>query len=239
MLDTSRARPIFDPRNTHSPVLVAGVGATGSHIVAQLVAYGVNHVTFVDDDTVSPHNLPNQVFQDRDIGLPKVEAMHEYIRDKYLTEEDHGLAIIEVAGRLPEVLPRCNTGFRAKTLDTCPVIFLCVDSMEARKQIVDALYKEYEERGYDWVVIDTRMASTHGNIINFAISDKSKWEKTLIRDEDAEMSPCGAAITCVSTTQIIASLAVWEYLKMHVDPEAVEERIDVFLKPLSIHTRRL
>lgn len=56
-------------------VLIAGVGATGSQLLAQLVRAGVGRIRFADDDTVTLENLHRQqLYTEADCGQPKVGA---------------------------------------------------------------------------------------------------------------------------------------------------------------------
>lgn len=56
-------------------VLVVGVGATGSQLLALLVRAGVGRIRFADDDRVSLENLHRQqLYAEADCGRPKVEA---------------------------------------------------------------------------------------------------------------------------------------------------------------------
>lgn len=56
-------------------LLVVGVGATGSQLLALLVRAGAGRIRFADDDRVSPENLHRQqLYAEPDIGQPKVAA---------------------------------------------------------------------------------------------------------------------------------------------------------------------
>lgn len=235
MVDIRRSQSIFDPEKHEHPVLVAGCGATGSHVALQLACLGVKHLTVVDYDTVSEHNLTNQAYVLEDVDMLKVVAMRMSLIEKL----GNDVSLHAISKRLPDAFSEMTTDQAYFRDGRIPVMILAVDSMEARREIVNALHFLWKERKVPWYVIDTRMASTHGNIIGFRIEHKAKWEATLIDDKQAEASPCGQAITVLPTVQFIASLAVWEYIKLCTDPDALEERIDVFLKPLSIHCSKL
>jgi hypothetical protein len=105
--------------------------------------------------------------------------------------------------------------------------------MKARREIVEAL------PAGNWYIIDTRMAASHGNVLGFDADKRERYYNTLIRDEDAEVAPCGTQITVIPTVYRTASDAVWEYIKLCTDPDALEEKIDFFLKPTAVNTGRM
>lgn len=175
----------------------------------------------MDFDTVAEHNIPNQAFDSSMVGMLKVEAFEAVANRKCFD----GPRVKCINGRLPDAIPKGD--YRSGS-----VVILAVDTMKARKEIVDALPA-------DVYVIDTRMGATHGNVIGFMASDRKKWEETLIRDDEAEGSVCGTEITAISTVFFIAGLAVNEYIKLCTDPDACEEHIKFFLKPLSVISCKL
>lgn len=218
MHDISRHRRIFDPKQHERPVVLAGCGATGSHVALQLASLGVRNMLLVDFDLVEGHNLCNQIYHKRDVGSYKTEALNSLLKKKF---GGKGFSILN--GRLPETPIESDY--------TNPVMILCVDSMRSRGEIVTALHSA------DWHIIDTRMGMTHGNILSFNISERDKWYETLINDDEAEAPVCGASSSVLPTVQFTASLAVWEYIKLCTDPDAMVNRIDYFLKPTALSGR--
>lgn len=63
-------------RLAHARVLILGAGAVGSHVLWNLAAIGVGHITVVDFDTVEESNLNRQLmYWPEDIGKSKVEVI--------------------------------------------------------------------------------------------------------------------------------------------------------------------
>lgn len=242
MYSLIRHMHIFNPITHENPVLLVGCGAVGSHIAMQLVAMGCENLTVVDFDRVEEHNLANQIFDVSDVGHAKVFRLLDHAHRKLGTDSD--ITVRTVVGKLPEKLNECITASQAKRMKKTPVLILAVDSMEARREIAEAVAASAIRRNQNWHFIETRMASTHGNIYSFpyhpiAPIKYDAWKETLIDDGEGEVSPCGTPMVVIPTVQVISSLAVWEYIKLCVDPDAMSEVTDVFLKPTMITTRRL
>ncbi len=83
-LNGSQSQELLASKN----VLILGVGGTGSVVLQHLVGAGIGKVTLIDSDSVSIHNLNRQfIFKDTDVGQPKVEAAHNYIRSQGVNTE--------------------------------------------------------------------------------------------------------------------------------------------------------
>ncbi len=60
---------------------IAGVGGLGSNVAMLLARSGVQEFVLIDDDVVDASNLNRQQFFPRHIGMRKVDAMEEILRD--------------------------------------------------------------------------------------------------------------------------------------------------------------
>src|SRR5687768_10361302 len=60
---------------------VIGVGAIGRQVALQAAALGVRRLQLVDFDSVEPTNVTTQGYRDGDVGLTKVTATREAIRE--------------------------------------------------------------------------------------------------------------------------------------------------------------
>ncbi len=79
-------------------VLVIGAGGLSSPALSVLIESGVRQLTLVDDDRVDQTNLQRQtLFQESDVGRPKVEAAAERLRT--MVPEGQHLDIALVAAR--------------------------------------------------------------------------------------------------------------------------------------------
>lgn len=69
----------FHPSQAKGAVHIIGCGAVGSSIAFILAHCGVTNFVLYDDDTVESHNIANQMFREKDIGRPKVEALRDIL----------------------------------------------------------------------------------------------------------------------------------------------------------------
>ena len=63
-------------------VLIAGCGSGGSAVAQQLVMSGIRDFTLVDHDVLGPENVIRHVCGRRYIGVKKVEALADVLRDR-------------------------------------------------------------------------------------------------------------------------------------------------------------
>lgn len=223
-INTLRHDTIYNDAIHGLPVMIIGMGATGSHLFSQLVCLGVSKIICVDPDTVESHNLANQIYNHSDIGLPKVSAAQNWVMNK-LGEMPEGYSFI--CGSVPEYLPESFNG----------VVFLLTDTMESRKEI----YKALQDNDNIKVIrlFETRMGAMQGEVFNLNTDNPItmlNWESTLFDDDlpSAEVSACGTALSVGATASILASFAAWEYVNFTTNPEGCNERIHFFTRPAQL-----
>ena len=123
-MDLSKSYEFFQPEKDNSRIHIVGCGSVGSTIAENLARCGITKFTLWDFDTVEPHNIVNQMFNQNDVGALKVEALKNMLIDINPEIKDN----IEVK---PD-------GWKGKMMSG--YIFLCVDSIELRKEIVRKTY---------------------------------------------------------------------------------------------------
>ena len=69
----------FNPTEIKDEICIIGCGAIGSTIAEMLVRLGIESINLYDFDTVSEHNITNQMFRNEDIGKNKVDALEEIL----------------------------------------------------------------------------------------------------------------------------------------------------------------
>ena len=101
---------------------VIGVGAIGRQVAIQLTAIGVPVLQLIDFDHVDISNLATQGYMHKDLKRPKVDVTAEFCR-----EINYDLQVEVVLDRFKRTTPVGNC------------VFLCVDKIDARKHIWDAV----------------------------------------------------------------------------------------------------
>lgn len=222
-ISITRHMSIFNPIDFHEiPIHIIGCGATGSRIFMSLVELGCTNITCYDFDNVEAHNLANQAFIYEHIGVPKVDALQHLYTLKTGAESPDTMHFINA----------CVGKLNPFKLDG--IVFLLTDTMASRKEI----YEECITADVQ-CLIETRMASTHGNVFCVEPTQFPTWFSTLGDDEHMEVSPCGTSISVGPTANIIANLAVWQMIAFLTDPLGKTPRSDIYLKPLIVITEDL
>ncbi len=139
-LDTKRHDALFNKKAFTQDLHLIGAGSVGSAVAYQLAKLGVGDASAFhlwDGDTVAPHNLPNQAYYTRDVGLKKVDALQRNI-----CEWSDGTEAIVHGEYVTEEIPLAG------------IVILCLDNMEARRDICrDSLWNNPRVK----LVIETRM----------------------------------------------------------------------------------
>lgn len=221
-LSTIRHASVFDPTKNNVPVTIIGAGATGSRIWLALVELGLTNITVYDFDHVEAHNLANQIYLQEHIGMPKVEALADYYLKK--------------TGRNPpDTMRFINQKVEPdQEAELAGILFLLTDTMKSRREI---LKHQIIGNSNIFNVIETRMASSYGNVFQFNPFDQDEvtaWENSLIDDDDAEVSLCGSSISVGTTASVIANIAVWQFMLFLTQQDVIDKQVNIFLKPLCV-----
>lgn len=121
-MNLAKSLDVFSPHDVKGRIHIIGCGSVGSSIAELLARYGLTNITLYDFDIVEPKNIVNQMFTERHIGQPKVEALKEILCD------------INPAAKHDIVLE--PNGWQGQPL--AGYVFLAVDNIEIRQKIVDA-----------------------------------------------------------------------------------------------------
>lgn len=203
-LDISRHRELFDPDTFTRPITIIGAGATGSWLALALAKLGLEDITVWDFDKVEEHNIPNQAFRLKDIGISKVAALNGLL-----------LRTIE------QPIKMQNKRFTNEQLSG--VVFMMIDTMEGRKKIWENSIKM--KPSVD-LLIEPRMGLDVGRVYNVIPTDMEqirKYEETFYGDDVAEVSACGASKTVISSALGITSWCVRQLINFHNDEELANE----------------
>ena len=193
-----RHSEFFDPFAIKEPVHVIGVGAIGSHVAEQLVRMGITHIAIWDFDKVEDKNIPNQLYTFRDVGMDKVDALKRHLLD---------------------INPDLNLRTRGRWYPTDTLngyVFMCVDTIDVRKQIVEAC--EYNTHCLG--LFDFRMRLTDAQHYAADPSDSVmlknfKGSMDFSQEEAKEATPvsaCGSSLSVLPTIRVISAVGVANFM---------------------------
>ena len=243
VIDITRHQSVFTPSEHDYPIHIIGAGATGSRIFASLIDLGVTNIKVYDFDVVESHNLANQIYTAADVNAMKVDACRNYAANK-LGVEPHALPteMEFVADKITGASIRAGMHIRSGG-----VVFILTDTMQSRKALFKALIAPHEagvagpgrsqSADVPFLIIETRMGSTHGNVFTinpYDFEQRAAWLNTLVDDTDEdniELSPCGTTLSVGPTASLIANYAVWQMMQFFTDPLSVQPQVDLFFKP--------
>ena len=207
MIKGLRHRDIYDPRKYESKrVAVIGVGTIGSHLALTLARMQIPLVIY-DHDTVEEHNLATQSYTRSSIGAYKVEAVQRQC-----------VAI----GSEEEAVQAHACKFSSTDAD---IVVSCVDSLEARRTIAEALGEDSRP------IHDGRVGAEQVEVYRF--NNAREWLEALPLEADTD--PCGARFTAY-TANICAGLLA-NNIKRELLAQSVQQRLlydahtSSFLKP--------
>lgn len=168
---------------------VIGVGAVGRQVALQLAAVGVPRIQLVDFDVVEPVNLAAQGYLEADLGRMKVEATAMVCRQINSAVE------IEVE---PE-------RFRRSKTHVSDVLFCCVDSIDTRKLIWEAVSDRVR------LYVDGRMSAEVIRVLAVADAEGRRYyPTTLFPGTEAFAGSCTARST-IFAANICAAFMVSQF----------------------------
>lgn len=199
-MDLSKSYEFFQPEKDNARIHIVGCGSVGSTLAENLARCGITKMTLWDFDTVEAHNIVNQMFRQQDVGKPKVEALKDILMDINPEIKDD-----------VELKPK---GWEGKLMSG--YIFLCVDSIELRRTIVE----KHMDSPYVKAVFDFRTLLEGAQHYAADWSDY-KMKKDLLNsmqfshDEAAAETPvsaCGITLGVATTVRLICAIGVNNYI---------------------------
>mgnify|MGYP000120723582 CR=1 FL=1 len=214
-MDFWRQLDVVSPEDlANLPVTIIGVGGIGSPTCLALAKMGVGHITVYDDDTVEPHNLPNQLYRFGDLGKAKVEGIASICRNFA------GIEVKKVAER-----------FNGHALSG--IVVSGVDTMKARKEIWERVRWNPSVSLY----IEARMGAEVARVHSVRPCDPTSvswYESTLYDDDSASELPCTARAVIYNVFMIAALVA--NQVKKFSKGEEFPKEIIFDLKTLTLIT---
>jgi hypothetical protein len=172
-----------------SPILVGGLGVTGSWTAHALLREGFTNLTVCDFDEVESHNIPAQFNFARGGSRPKVESFTNAMRALGLPTPRASLTC--KIGELP-----AEARFR--------VVFSCADSLEGRLEAAERV------RPGDGRLIEWRMGPETGSILYATADNIEDYKRALEATQWMSAPVCGArAIPTTGLMMVGLGVGFW------------------------------
>lgn len=199
-MDLSKSYEFFQPEKDDSRIHIVGCGSVGSTVAENLARCGLTRFTLWDFDTVEQHNIVNQMFRQQDVGRLKVEALKDILTDINPDIAQH-----------IELKPK---GWQGKLMSG--YIFLCVDSVELRREIVEKhMDSPYVEAVFDFRTLlesaqhyaaDWSDIKSKQNLLN---SMQFSHEEAA---EETPVSACGITLGVATTVRLVCAIGVNNFI---------------------------
>lgn len=200
MMDLSKSYEFFQPEKSNSKIHIVGCGSVGSTVAENLARCGVTNFVLWDFDIVEKHNIVNQMFRQQDIGKPKVEALRDILTD---INPD----LVDTVELKPE-------GWNGKLMSG--VIFLCVDSIELRREIVERhMNSPYVKAVFDFRTLLESAQHYAADWQNFKMKQDLLKSMQFSHEEAASETPvsaCGVTLGVATTVRLVCALGVNNYI---------------------------
>jgi len=188
----SRQRDIVPHERLEAcPATVIGVGAVGRQVALQLTAMGIPWLQLIDFDTVEESNIASQGYCEADLGRPKTDATAH--------------ACWRINGEL-HIHTVCDRFKRSS--DIGDVVFCCVDSIETRRLIWDAVKDRFK------FFSDGRMSAEVLRVLTaHDTASREHYPTTLFAAGEAYAGSCTAKATIycanIAAGMMLAQFAKW------------------------------
>lgn len=196
-MDYRKQINLIDAEEVNIPINVIGCGALGSWLVLFLLKMGFKNITVYDFDSIEEHNIPNQCFSEKQVGMAKVNAMEALCR-MFNKDAQERVKFVNQKITLREVW------------DMEGIILCAVDSMRVRKEI----YMNSIKRKDCDLFIEARLSIWGAYVYTLTQNTIfEKYEETLYDDEEAEVSPCGVSQTALPSAVNAASIMIMQMIE--------------------------
>lgn len=199
-MNTNKFYDFFKPESVSERIHIIGCGAVGSLVGETLARMGLTKITLYDFDTVEPHNIANQIFTEADLGKPKVTALSQ--------------RMLAINPDMEEDLRVQPAGYQTQRLSG--YIFLCVDSIDLRRQIAT----EYKGNPFIKAMFDFRMRLTDAQHFAADWADEKAVTSFLNSmqftsaeaKEETPVSACNLTLSVIPTVWTIVSLGTANFV---------------------------
>lgn len=223
-----RHSAFFGPEDSNEKVLnIIGVGATGSWVGLIAAKMGWHHFRIWDADIVESHNLPNQIYGTKHINMKKVDAFEQVLK------EFNPQVQVEKYDRF------YTTAQDKSKLDFGSYVFIAVDSLSARKDIIDSIRDNF----FVEMAVESQMGFMHAMINYFEPSDYNLIDtyKAMLKD-DSEVTESACNERIITTLTATVASEIVQVISAHASASRRNENFklpkkQIFtLNPLNVST---
>jgi len=223
-LNLAKSYDFFKPEEAKERIHIIGCGSVGSTVVELLVRFGLTKLSLYDFDKVEPKNLANQMFRQEHVGKSKVESLAHML--------------CEINPEIKSSIKVATHGYVVQKLSG--YIFLCVDNIELRREIVLA----NKDNTYIKAMFDFRTRLTDAQHYaadcgNMKMVDDFISSMNFTHDEakaETPVSACNVTLSVAPTIRMISSLGVANFinftkgagLKKFIQIDAFSFTLDAF-----------
>ena len=199
-MNLTKSSEYFDPLMDNARIHIVGCGSVGSTLAENLARCGCTNFELYDFDTVEPHNISNQMFNESHVGAPKIDALVDILTS--------------INPEIKHTVKLHPKGWKGRMMSG--YIFLCVDDIQIRKDIVEKHFNSpYVKAVFDFrTVLESAM--------HYAADWKNQKEKQMLLDsmqfsheeamEEAPVSACGITLGVSPTVRAICAFGVANYI---------------------------
>ncbi len=200
-MNLNKSLEFFDPKKVKGRCHVIGCGSIGSNVAELLARYGIENIVLYDFDIVESHNIANQLYTEEDVGKEKTEALAKIL--------------YRINPKLKHTL-QIEGKFENQRLTD--YVFMCVDSVEVRNQIVDSIKMNTIVKA----VFDFRTTLYEGQCY-FADWSKLR-DKRSLKDslnftheeamENTPVSACGFTLSVAPVVKMTAEMGIANFTNL-------------------------
>ena len=199
-LDLVKSYDYFQPEKVKNKINIIGCGSVGATLAENMVRLGLTNINLWDFDKVSPHNLANQIFRYKDIDEPKVDALVDILS--------------EINPDVKHTIKTYPNGWNGEQLNG--YVFLCVDNIEIRKQIVEQhINSLFVKAMFDFRTLLESAQHFAADWSNKKMKDDFYSSMDFTHEEAAAETPvsaCGVTLGVVTTVRAICSFGVSNFI---------------------------
>jgi molybdopterin/thiamine biosynthesis adenylyltransferase len=179
----NRQLDLVKPQELDFPIAIIGAGGIGSWAALALTKMGCRDLTVYDFDKVEIENAPSQFYKPSQVGMYKVDALRNNIRD---------MVDVDILG----ITEKWQDMMKGDPIIKDQIIISAVDSMQERYDIWNMfMAKGMVQQMKTPYYIDARMGGEflNVNIVNFKdINSPGYYSKTLFPQAKSEPEVCTA-----------------------------------------------